>query len=365
MKHFVLFISFILLSLDLFSQDQTEYHFLTSFQSHYGFIIPHTKAIEPVSHTKPYGFELTFSRLHTSYEKWKVFRHYNITGIQVAYFNFQNPEIVGNVYALSTFTEPFLITRKNFIFSVKAGAGFSYQTKIYDYTNDTLNKFFSTRISFPLYLSARLKYRVAPKTFFTLAGTYNHISNGAVKIPNFGINFPTVSLGIEHFQKPFPALENDYSATGEQKIKKSYILFQSLIGYKTVYGEFKTALGISARYTRQIRTFYALNGGLELILDGGVKKMISIEDRSADYKRLAVTAGQDFFLGKVSFTQYLGIYVYSPYKAKHPVYQKYELAYRVFPNLLAGVCLKAHTSDAELFGFTLNYILGKKPDNHR
>jgi hypothetical protein len=360
MKKPVLFISLVLLSLNIFSQEDKEYHSLTAFQSHYGFIIPHTEAIEPVSHTKPYGFELSFSRLHTSYEKWKVFRHYNITGIQATYFNFQDPDIVGNVYALSTFTEPLLVTKKKFIFSVKAGAGFSYQTKIYDYTNDSLNKFFSTRISFPLYLSARLKYRVAPKTFLTLAGTFNHISNGAVKIPNFGINFPTISLGIEYFQKPFPVLDDEFTTGHDQKLKRSYILLQSLIGYKTVYGEFKTAFGVSARYTRQIRTFYAFNGGMELILDGGVKKMIAIEDRSVDYKRLALTAGQDFFLGKVSFTQYLGIYVYSPYRAKHPVYQKYELAYRIFPDVLAGVYLKAHTSDAELFGFSLNYILRSK-----
>jgi hypothetical protein len=85
--------------------------------------------------------------------------------------------------------------------------------------------------------------------------------------------------------------------------------------------------------------------------------MIEIGDKNLDYKRLAVTAGQDFTLGRVVFTQYLGFYIYSPYKAKNPVYQKYEISASVAPSLYAGFYLKAHTSDAELFGFMLNYRL--------
>jgi len=42
----------------------------------YGFIIPHSAAIEAISHTKPYGFEISYNTLHTSFTKWKVFNAY-------------------------------------------------------------------------------------------------------------------------------------------------------------------------------------------------------------------------------------------------------------------------------------------------
>ena len=83
--------------------------------------------------------------------------------------------------------------------------------------------------------------------------------------------------------------------------------------------------------------------------------MMKIKEMSVDYKRFALTAGQDFFLGKIVFTQYIGVYLYSPYKAKRPVYQKYELSYKALPDFLLGVYVKAYTSDADLFGFTINY----------
>jgi hypothetical protein len=243
------------------------------------------------------------------------------------------------------------------MFSVKGGAGFSYHTKIYHDPDNQLNKFFSTRLSFPLYLSARIKYRLNSNLFLTLSGNYNHISNGAMRIPNYGMNFPTVSAGLEYFNKKIPELNDHFSPLRNKKESGRYLVIQALTGYKVVYGVDTWTFGLSTRYTWQIRTRYALNAGAEFIDDKGVKKMIEISEVEVDNKRFAITGGQDFLLGRAVFTQYLGIYVYSPYKAKHPVYQKYELSYKILPDIMLGVYLKAHTSDAELFGFSMNYLI--------
>lgn len=349
----------LILSLPSHAQERNSKFFIGA-QAHYGFIIAHTQKIEAVSHTKPYGVELNLNWLHTSFESWKVFHTYNISGFQLAYYNYQNPEIVGSSYALTAYTEPILMRTGKFIFSARGGGGISWQTKIYDYDYNTLNRFFSTRISFPLHLSARMRYALSDNVMFTLSANYNHISNGAIKLPNMGINFPTASAGLEFFPKHFPQLNHGYRPEQSVPVRHRYILVQAITGYKVVYGEPEWSWGVSTRLTQQLKSFYALNAGAELIMDKGVKKMLEIEDRNLDYKRFAITAGQDFFLGRIIFSQYLGIYVYSPYKAKAPVYQKYEISYRVVPDVLAGVYLKAHTSDAELFGFSLNCILHLK-----
>jgi hypothetical protein len=338
-----------------FSQETGGYSI--SIQSHYGFIISHSDKIEPVSHTKPYGFDISFSRLHTKYDSWKVFRKYNSSGIQLSYFNFQNPSVTGSAYLISVFTEPVLKSGNRYMFSVRAGAGFSYQTKIFDYETDTLNRFFSTRISFPLYLSLRAKYSLFPQMFLTLSGTYNHISNGAIKVPNLGMNFPTADIGLQYYFSPFPDISTSPERERNNRRSANFLNIQALTGFRWVWGEFTWTTGASARFTRQIRTFYAFNGGAELILDKGIRRMIEIEDRSCDYKRFAVTAGQNFFLGKITFSQNIGIYLYSPYKAKRPYYEKYELSYDIMRGISAGIFLKSHAIDAEVLGFTLNYSI--------
>jgi hypothetical protein len=332
-------------------------HYSIGIQAHYGFIIPHSAAIAPVSKTNPYSFEISLNNLKTSYESWSVFNRYNISGIQFNYFNFQNPEILGSAYLLTVFTEPVLSYGNRFRFSVKGGAGLSYHTKIFKFEKNELNKFFSTSISFPLYLSARIKYSINESANLILSGTYNHISNGAMRIPNYGMNFPTVAAGLEYFPKKNPHLDRSVTPQLIKKVSGRYLLVQVLSGYKVVWGVDTYSFGVSTRYTWQLRARYALNAGAELIFDGGVKKYLEIHGLNLDYKRFAITGGQDFLLGKAVFTQYLGVYVYSPYKAKHPVYQKYELSYKILPSFMVGVYLKAHTSDAELFGFSLNYML--------
>jgi hypothetical protein len=138
---------------------------------------------------------------------------------------------------------------------------------------------------------------------------------------------------------------------------------QVLTGYRVVpaterYPEKgKLALGINLRSSRQLTRYYGLNAGGEMIFDGAIKETIKRSDSDLDYKRAAVTIGQEFLFGDAIFTQYFGIYVYSPYRARNSTYQKYELSYRISRNILAGVYLKAHAQVAELMGLQIGVTI--------
>lgn len=173
----------------------------TGFQAQYGFIIPHSESIRDVSHSRPYGLSISRNRMRTTYRDWQVFNSYWISGLEASYFNFQNTNVLGSAFTLSSFAEPVLSFGKKYFLTIRFGGGVSYHTKIYDQEDNPLNLFFSSRISFPAGIAARFKFCISNKTFITVSGTYNHISNGGYKQPNKGMNFPTLSLGMEHFQK--------------------------------------------------------------------------------------------------------------------------------------------------------------------
>ncbi|MBW6500702.1 MAG: acyloxyacyl hydrolase [Bacteroidales bacterium] len=340
------------------------------FRAHYGFIIPHSSAIEAVSHTNPYGFEFSINKLHTSYNRWQVFNAYWFSGIQAAYFNYQYPGVLGSVFDVTVYAEPVLAHGKNYFFTVLGGAGFSYHTEFYDREENPLNQFFSTPFNFPLFIDLRLKYRIAGKTYFTVSGCYNHISNGGFKQPNKGMNFPTLALGFERFNRGVPVLDHNYTSGSEALspgLIPSFLLFSALkILEETEEFTEEPALviGFNARFAKQLRSWYQLNFGAEFSSDGYIKKLVEREGTDTDHRRAALTAGQDFLLGNVVFAQHLGFYIYSPYKARNSIYQKYELGYRITSALTAGVYLKAHLHVAEMMGFTLSYsILRKAPQS--
>ena len=100
--------------------------------------------------------------------------------------------------------------------------------------------------------------------------------------------------------------------------------------------------------------------GFETIFDGYIRETIERAGTELDYKRLSVTAGEDFQFGKLLFSQHLGVYVYSPYKARNYVYQKYEFAYKISSCMEAGVFLKAHLQVAELMGLNLSWTISEE-----
>jgi hypothetical protein len=355
---------FIIIYLPVFSaKTDTISHLYTGLQAHYGFIIPHSQSIKDISHTNPYGFEINLNRIHTSFDKWQVFNAYWISGLEARYFNYQNPEVLGGVFDVCVFAEPVVRHGKNFLFTVRGGAGICYHTKVYDEIDNPLNFFFSSRLSFPLFVDARFKYRLGRSAFLTLSGCYNHISNGGVRLPNKGMNFPTFALGLEVHHKPFPILNHEYFSDAKARKPGSSLLFQLLTSVKVLNatGDLpETAAfiyGFHSRISKPLSAFYALNAGAEMIFDGYIKETLVREQRDIDYKRFALTFGQDFMLGKMFFTQYLGAYIYSPYKARNALYQKYELAYKFPSGLMVGVYLKSHLQVAELMGIHINYSL--------
>jgi hypothetical protein len=346
------------------AQSDTIPRLFAGFQANYGFIIPHAPSIKPISHTKPYGFEISLNRLHTSDKKQEVFNANWSSGIQAGYFNFQNPEIIGSAFILTFYTEPVVAFSDRLQFTIRTGTGFSYHTKVYDEITNPSDYFFSTRISFPLYVNLRLKYRTGNHSYLTLTGCYNHISNGGFKLPNKGMNFPTLAAGLEYYPAEIPVLQRVISPEqSKPEPGLNWILqFQStvkLIGKSGVFPEkYVFVYGIHGRAAKPLTSTYSLNAGFEAIFDGYIKETIDREDSGIDYKRLALTAGQDFMFGKLLFSQHLGFYVYSPYKARKPVYQKYELAFKVTPHILAGVYLKAHLQVAELMGISVSWATG-------
>jgi hypothetical protein len=333
------------------------------FQLHYGYIIPHSESIKDISNTNPYGFEISRRKFHTTYKDWQVFNAYWISGVEASYFNFQNPNILGYAFAISAFAEPVICYGKRYFFTIKGGGGLSYHSKIYDPDNNPLNLFFSSRTSFPLYVSARFKYRIFDRTYFTLSGSYNHISNGGYKQPNKGMNFPTMAIGLEYFPMVPPALDNDFPARKERLKPGMYFTIQALTTVRVISEDENFpqkacfVYGLHTLISKPFGQIYGINAGVEILCDGYIRESLIRDQVDLDYKRFSVTAGQNFTFGKTNFTQIFGVYLYSPNKARNPVYQKYELAYNIFKNFSLGVYIKAHAHVAESSGFIINYSI--------
>ena len=175
----------------------------------YGFIIPHARVVEPLTHTNPFSVELNLSLHLTSEDIWKYCFCYPRVGVALHYVDFGNREEVGSAVALYPYIEPFVGAWRRLSMGVRFGIGLSYQTTIYDEITNPRNFFFGSHMAFIAMLNSSLNIRINDHFTGRFTFSYNHISNGGTVEPNWGINYPLVGLGVDYVFDPYDFRERE------------------------------------------------------------------------------------------------------------------------------------------------------------
>ena len=316
---------------------------------HYGFIIPHAQDIRDVADSNPWGIAVDLSVHFTSRRAWQYLQAYPRLGASLAYYNFDNPEVLGSAYAFILYAEPFLAAHKKFSLSFRLGAGLTYLDNVYDPETNPDNLFYSTRISFPLVANLMANYRLSDRMLLRAGATYKHISNGGIRQPNKGINFPSATLGVDYALQPaeFPERQPP-PATGEER--KRYYLFAvlgTLKDRKDDPTDKLPVLGLTAYASQRIGRLSAITAGAEWAADFTIREELDDRGEDKDFQRGALLAGHELYIGRFRFSQQLGVYVYAPNAARDPVYQRYGLEYHSAKRLFGGINLKAHRHVAD------------------
>ncbi len=340
---------------NLSGQDELKNPTSLAIKPQYGIILPHSSKVEHLTHTNPFGLELEYSWLMLKDKNWQQCNCYSKAGISFLYVNYDNPEIVGSSYNLIGFAEPFFIRTNHFLFSARMGVGASYLDKIYDSEDNPDNTFFSTHLSFIVHVDINAYYKLNDQYNLMAYAKYNHISNGGVKQPNYGMNFPTFGLGLNYYpsgkiifpdrvKKEFVPeyFYNIYTFGMVKKIKENEY-FPEETTY--VFGLY----GLAGRTISKVNGFSA---GLEYINDGGAKEEISRKGLSDDHQKISGLIGHHLLFGKFDLSQYWGTYIYAPYKP-YNFYQRYSLSYKFTRHVLGGVTMKAYGDVADSFHILL------------
>lgn len=317
---------------------------------YYGMIIPHAAAIRDVSHTNPRGFELNLAMHLTSEEVWQYCFCYPRVGAALHYVDFANKGVVGSAVSLFPYIEPFMRAGQRVSLGVRLGAGFSYQTTIYDEIDNPQNKFFGSHYAFIAMMNGSVNYRISERVIGRMTLSYNHISNGGTVKPNYGINYPMLGLGIDYVFNPydFEQREKDREAVlNPERDRFDLSLFFS--GRESEhFDRWYGVYGVWGGYSRMVGRVSAFYAGAELVSDQLVKRSVSqdyldgVIDDLPDHLRFSLLGGHELVLGRFLFSQYAGFYLYSPVKARNAWYQRYGLMYRFAPSLWIGVNAKSH-----------------------
>ncbi|MBK8427161.1 MAG: acyloxyacyl hydrolase [Lewinellaceae bacterium] len=335
--------------------------FVLGARLHYGFIIPHSRDIINVAQSHPRGFEISGQWLLSSEKYTRNSGLVAKRGFVLQYIHFDNPEVLGYCINAVPFVEPMIRPWGRLYGSFQMGVGLSYLSKVYDAETNPTNLFFSFPLSFPVMLKAYLHYKWSPSWEMSAGFNYNHISNGGMKLPNKGMNFPTWNAGFHYHFQPVIIRRPPRNEDWKQQ-RKNYAYLTAIGTLKTatatdVFPENKLCgqVGTMVMAGRRVGRMSGLSLGTEWVYDGYAREILNRQGMNKSAWKGSLLLGHELLISRVRFNIHFGAYLYNPSGDIDPVYQRYSLYYRFGRHFLLGSSLKAHRHRADVFDLRVGW----------
>ncbi|MFD2556927.1 acyloxyacyl hydrolase [Sphingobacterium tabacisoli] len=307
---------------------------------------------------------------------WKInsksdqyFKLYNnpIYGIGFYTSTFNN-DIVGSPYALYGFVQtPFgNIDNEKWSFDYRIGLGLSGNFKPYDEDTNPLNLAIATKNNVYIDFGIRSQYKLSSKFKAGVGLAFHHFSNGALKLPNKGVNLFPLTASIT-YQPDGRTYKKDTTSL-EPYPKKILYHINVGAGLKQVARDkerryFKSTFSLYA--SRHVSHKWRIGGGMDLFYsDSGNDEEIA-EDKTGKLSA-KLSGGPAFYLVHVLnkdlvLNGNVGYYIHNQYfnGEIRRVFLRAGFRYYVYKNINAGISIKAHMGKADFIESTLGYTFNR------
>ena len=404
MKRLSIIILIALISISAFAADSTKvkkdrYNKSIRFFYQAGKVLPTNSFLEGDNASgKPIDYFQSFSLqygIETDGRKlWQQLYGYPTWGFAFYAVNFFNPEELGTPSAIYTFINAPIIKRfKNWSINYEVGFGLTYDWKPFDQNTNPFQ--YAIGSSNTVFIDAGLNADVNLGKHFNLTAgfTFTHFSNGAMRVPNMGINLFAPRVGVKYRFKPregfivreIPKHQNNWEYIALVAASSKQLAFlmtdnpDSIYTAET-YGVFTLSTGVNRQISHKVK----FGAGVDFSYDGSYNSYISYENNktterlNAGNNKLAIGAYGSFELviNKLSMVVQPGWYLYRedwkvpeepsegisiPGRKPGGSYQRIGLKYHIFENVFAGINVRAYDfSIADYIEWNIGYRVNWK-----
>ncbi|TGE05206.1 acyloxyacyl hydrolase [Hymenobacter fodinae] len=319
------------------------------------FILAHTPAVKHLAVSHPTGVELNLQRQTNGSAPWHAWYRYPKVGAAFVYYDYHNP-VLGKSYAATVYINKSFVRTQRQELNFRIGTGVGFFPIRYDQETNHKNTIVSSRLNATI--QTRLEYDVAVSEHLglLLGVGLNHYSNGATTKPNFGINLPTVLLGLNyHQQRPFSPLPIGESALTPPDLGRNFVEISGTAGLKqrnetdrNKYWANSVTIAAGRRVNRKSNLVIGLEGFYDRSLRAELRDTARTTENLPDVKKAGAYVGHELLFGRLAFVSQLGFYLYNPYKSNKFYYERLGLKYRFTERLFGSIDLKVHRGSADI-----------------
>ncbi len=340
-----------------------EHQYFMRINGHYGYLAPHHESIKYFVEDHISGFQIEGGWKVAGDKKWHRDHNFPKTGIGYYNSSLGNDAVYGQAQAIYGF---FLKEGKNhdqrIHFIQKFSFGISHLSQKYDLSENPYNLAISTNVNAYFAYMAGLNFDVNKQTALHTGVTFTHFSNGKIREPNKGLNNFAIAAGLTYnfnHQQPEP-----FSVLREEAdfYPNRWSLFYAM-GWKQISRRVDAhffAASMALDYSFLALTTNRLGTGLDIFYDSSAEAHRAFDNQEMEseweYFRAGIHLSYEFLIGRSSFVVQPGVYLFNPYPKYGQGYNRLAFRYRLTPQLITSVGIKAHfPAKADFIEWGLGY----------
>lgn len=329
-----------------------------SVNSHLGFLLSHHTTMQRLVKGHVRGVELSYVHQATGNFLWEKDYNFPETGASLLLFDLSNPKELGLLMVGSAYVDFRLFKIKNTWFAFRLSTGLSYLTKSFHRTENFKNNAIGSHLNSFIGLRVKAGIPLSKTTRLDLSTALTHASNGAFKMPNLGINIPTISLGFSYF--PSGVNHDIYKADREfdRAWKISALAAFGVSENEPAGGKPFPAFLFSGLMNKRITAKSRVGYGIDIFYNAAnIPKIESLDSTFNDnWKNIqpAIKGSYELMMGEVAIPMEMGVYTYTKAKNNGHIYTRVGIRYYA-QKLVYNVTLKTHFAKADFLEFGIGY----------
>ncbi len=340
----------------------SEYNY--EYRFHYGFIWPHHESIRYLQKAHIPAFDLRISKTMVN-SGWAQLYRFPELGVGYYHNNMQWPDVLGKVNAGYGFIRVPVIRKPAIQINYSFAFGLAFISDYFDIEENYFNIAIGSFTNVYLNFGFDIRKKIRDNLLLFAGADLSHVSNGAIKKPNLGLNLPAIHVGLTYL--PDPVSPSQYRLNSHAGQGKTFdVLVTGSVGWKEEYppgGDlfYTSSAWIDAGYTITKRK--RLGIGVDFFYDGSISQRMERKNTGTEIKRHNRRQGAhlsyDLIFGKVFFTIQAGYYFLVKWNDNTSMYNRFGLRYH-HNDLIFNVSLKTHLGRADFIEWGIGYVLFKQ-----
>ena len=329
-------------------------------ESYYGFILNHHPHMKHLTQAHFPAFEFSVEKQTDGSAEWHQYYRYPKIGLSFWYSSLGKNEYLGYSLALIPYIDFPLIKKKSrYKTYFQLGCGIGYLSNPFDRIDNIKNNAIGSHYNATIRVMLDQYYKINDNFNISTGIGLTHFSNGAVTMPNYGINNATIKFGLTYI----PSITERKNIKFEKKsIPKWQFDIYSLTGIKENYppcGPKYWSTTLCADIVHLVNRGIDIYSGIDFIYDEAKKNILMTDsviiNNNIEYVQCGLKTAIAWKMNNFSIHLQLGAYIYTKCKKNAYIYDRLMLRYKFREHWLFNIALKTHYGRADVFEWGIGY----------